>query len=90
MGKLSKKVFRKFAKNWPGFQRYGFYSLFPLFFAAGYGLELFMIKFHFYEHSFYQTFSRDRLEDVKKEIEIQQELKKQLSEKLKNQENSVD
>lgn len=85
MGKRSKKWFRLFAKNWPGFQRFGFYSLFPFFFAAGVGLELFMVKFQFQGHNFYQTFNRRQLETLREEIEDQEELKKQLTAKLKKQ-----
>ena len=84
MGKRTRKVLRVFARNWPGFQRFGFYSLFPLFFAAGFGLELFMVKFYFQGHNFYQTFNRDRLEDLKSEIEGQEALKKELIAKLEN------
>lgn len=85
MGKRSRKVFRAFAKNWPGFQRFGFYSLFPLFFAAGFGVELFMVKFYFQGHNFYKTFNRERLEELKEEIEAQELLKVQLAEKVKKQ-----
>ena len=65
-------MFRVIARNWPYFDRYGFYSLFPLFFAAGFGLELFMIKFEFSGHSFYDTFNRRQLENLREEIEEQE------------------
>lgn len=82
MGKLSRRLFRAIATNWPGFQRFGYYSLFPLFFAAGFSLELFMVKFKFEGHNFYQTFNRRRLEQLKIDLEEQDLLKQQLTEEL--------
>ena len=82
MGKRSRRFLRKIVRNWPFFDRFGFYSLAPLFFASGFGLELFMIKFKFYEHSFYRTFNRTRLEELKAEIEEQENIKRDLLEKL--------
>lgn len=83
MGDRSKKFFRKFARNWPGFQRYGFYSLFPIFFFSGFGLELFMIKFKFYGKSFYKTFNNRRLAEINDEIDEQMLVLEQLTKKLK-------
>lgn len=81
---LIKRSLRTIAKNWPYFDRYGFYSLFPIFFASGVCLELFMIKFRFQSHSFYRTFNKRRLEDIKEEIEEQERTIKELIAKLES------